>query len=152
MEGDIASFFVKDLGWALASKMSRPSQALKEVNTSQAFTVGRKKTNHFCSDQAASRFSEACWYKVLRKYSKNWLRETNIKSYLTPKIDSTLKSSNYDAKPWFLHFIAQKSVCPHRFWEIDPEILQTYLMCPCRAFCQWVFLAFAFFRWKCGIP
>ena len=40
-----ASFFVKDLGLALAPKMCPDqSQAFKEVNNSQAFTVGRKKT------------------------------------------------------------------------------------------------------------
>ena len=37
-------FFVKDLGQALAPKMCPDqSQAFKEVNTSQAFTVGKKK-------------------------------------------------------------------------------------------------------------
>ena len=55
-------------------------------------------------------------------------------SILTPKIEYTLKPSNYDVKPWFLHFTARKSTCPRRFWEIDPEILHTCLMCPCRAF------------------
>ena len=68
------------------------------------------------------------------QYSKNWLRRTTIKSILTPKIESTLKPSNYDAKPWFLPFTAQKSKCPRRFWEIEPEILHSCLMCPCRAF------------------
>ena len=42
-EGDIASFFVKDLGLALAPKMCPDqSQAFKEVNNREAFT-GRKK-------------------------------------------------------------------------------------------------------------
>ena len=42
-KGDIASFFVKDL-MAQAPKMCPDqSQAFKEVNNSQAFTVGRKK-------------------------------------------------------------------------------------------------------------
>ena len=41
-EGDIASFFVKDLGLALAPKMCPDqSQAFKEVNNSNAFTVGQ---------------------------------------------------------------------------------------------------------------
>ena len=58
----------------------------------------------------------------------------------------TLKPSNYVAKPWFLHFTAQKPKCPRRFWEIDPEILHTCLVC--------TFYDFFFFfsRWKCGIP
>ena len=34
----------------------------------------------FFSERAASRCSKACLYKVSRKYSKNWLRRTNIKS------------------------------------------------------------------------
>ena len=45
-EGDVlvASFFVKDLGLALAPKMCPDqSQAFKEVSKSQAFTVAEKK-------------------------------------------------------------------------------------------------------------
>ena len=39
-EGDIASFFVKDLGLALASKMCLDqSQTLIEVNNREAFNV-----------------------------------------------------------------------------------------------------------------
>ena len=72
-EGDIASFFVK----SLAPKMCPDqSQAFKEANNSQAFTVG-----------AAGRCSKACLYKVSRNYSKNWLRRANIKSNLTPEIE-----------------------------------------------------------------
>ena len=94
-EGGITTFFVKDLGLALAPKM-RPdqSQTFKEVNNSPAFTVGRKKKR-----PAASRCSKACFHEVSRKYSKNRLRRTNIKPNLTPEIEFTLKSSNYDAKP-----------------------------------------------------
>ena len=41
-------FFIKGLGLALASKTCPDqSQAFKEVNSSQAFTVGRKKITHF---------------------------------------------------------------------------------------------------------
>ena len=40
-EGDIATFFVKDLGLALAQiTCPNQSQAFKEVNNSQAFAVG----------------------------------------------------------------------------------------------------------------
>ena len=45
VEGDIlvASFFVKDLGLALAPKMCPDqSQAFKEVNNCQALTVGQE--------------------------------------------------------------------------------------------------------------
>ena len=77
-EDDIASFFVKDLGPALAPKMCPDqSRAFKEVNNSQAFTVGRKKKvpfffdDLFFSGRASSRYSKACLYKVSREYSKN---------------------------------------------------------------------------------
>ena len=50
-EGDTASFFVKDLGLALAPKMCPDqSQAFKEVNNSRAFTVGRKKNIFFLDE------------------------------------------------------------------------------------------------------
>ena len=100
---------------------------------------------HFFSGLAASRCSKACSHKLSRKYSKNWLRRTNIESNLSFRIEYTLKPSNYDAKPWFLHFAAQKSKCPHRFWEIDP-ILHNCLMCPCRAFHE----CFSFFAENVG--
>ena len=42
-EGDIASFFVKDLGLALAPKMCPDlSKAFKEVNNSQAYRRKKK--------------------------------------------------------------------------------------------------------------
>ena len=48
MEGDIASFFVDDLGLALAPKMCPDqSQAFKLVNNSKASAVGRKTMTHF---------------------------------------------------------------------------------------------------------
>ena len=78
-EGDIASFFVKDLGLALAPEMCPDqSQAFKEVNHSQTFTVRRKLITTF-SEREASRCSKACFYKVSCKYSKNWRRRTNIR-------------------------------------------------------------------------
>ena len=144
-------FFVKDPGLALAPKMCPDqSQTFKEVNNSQAFTVGRKKNVPLFSERAASRCSKAWLYRVSRKYSKNWLRRTSIRSNWTPKIDHTLQPRNYDAKPWFLHFTAQKSKCPRRFWEIDLGKLHT---CPSRALDECFFFVFVFvFRWKCGIP
>ena len=122
------------------------SQAFEEVNNSQAFTVGRKTNDPFLSGRAASRCSKACLYKVSRKYSKNWLRRTNIKSNLTPEIECTLKPSNYEAKPWLPHFTAQKSKCPRRFREMDPEILRTCSMCPCQAFYE-CFFSFSLEIW-----
>ena len=53
-EGDIAIFFVKDLGLALAPKMCLDqSQTFKEVNNSQAFIYRRKekKWHLFCQDE-----------------------------------------------------------------------------------------------------
>ena len=35
--------------------------------------------------------------------------------------------------------------CPRRFWEVDPEILHTCLVCPCRAFNECIFLFSVFF-------
>ena len=87
-----------------------------------------------------------------RHQSKNWLRGTNIKSNLTPRVECTLKPSNYDAKPWLLHFAARKSKCPRCFWEIDPEILHTRLMCPCRAFTKGIFLFFFVFSLEIEDP
>ena len=55
---------------ASSENVPRP-QAFKEVNNSQAFTVGRKTMTQFFSGRAASRCSKACLYKVSRKYSKN---------------------------------------------------------------------------------
>ena len=46
------------------------------------------------------------------------VRRTNNYN-LTPKIEDTLRSSNYDAKPWYLHIPARKSQSPRCFWEID---------------------------------
>ena len=69
--------------------------------------------------------------------------------YLTPKIEYTLKPSNYDAKPWLLPFTAQKSKFPRRFWEKDPEILHTYLCAHAEPFAR---VCVSFHGWKCGIP
>ena len=129
------------------------SQAFREVNNRtivRQLPYEEKKWPIFSSGRAASRCSKACLYKVSIKYSKNWLRWTNIKTNLTPEIEYKLKPSSYDAKPWFLHFTAQKSKCPRRFWEIDPEFLRVCLMCPCRAFYEWVFLFLFFFVGNLG--
>ena len=80
---------------ASAENASRPVTDLQRGQILiEAFTVGRKKMTHFFSGPAASRCSKACLHKVSRKNSKNWLRRTNIKSSLTPKIENILKSSN----------------------------------------------------------
>ena len=51
-EGGIASFFGKVLGLVLAPKMCpHQSQGFKEVNISQAFTVGRRKNAIFFLDE-----------------------------------------------------------------------------------------------------
>ena len=97
-EGGIASFFVKDLGLVLAPKMCPDqSQVFTEVNISQAFPWEENFNFPFLFYKwAASRCSKACFYKVSRKYSKNWLRKANIRSFLALKIESTLI---YDTKP-----------------------------------------------------
>ena len=67
-DGDVTSFFVDDLGLALAPNMCPDqSQAFEEVTTCQAFTTGRKKApilfmneplpgapRHFCTTFSAS--------------------------------------------------------------------------------------------------
>ena len=58
--GGHSQFFVKDLGLALAPKMCpEQSQAFEKVNSSQAFTAGRKKNVLLFSGRAASRYSKA---------------------------------------------------------------------------------------------
>ena len=70
-----SQFFVKDLGLELAPKMCPDeSQSFKEFKNSQAFTVGSKKMTLVFLGWAVFRCSKACLHKVLRKYSKSWLR------------------------------------------------------------------------------
>ena len=50
---------------------------------------------------------------------------------------------------WFKHKkpkSLQSSMPTRRFWEIDPEILHTCLICPCQACYEWGFRFFVFFR------
>ena len=47
-------------------------------------------------------------FQVFIKYSKNWLSRTNLQSFLTPKVDSRLKPSNYVATPSYLHVYRTK--------------------------------------------
>ena len=56
-----------------------------------------------------------------------------LKSHLTPKIESTLKGSKYDSKPWVLHGTGQKRTNVHAVLERYSEFLHTCLMCPCRS-------------------
>ena len=95
MKGDdIASFFVKDLGLALAPKMCPDqSQALKDVNSCQAFTVGNMYIYIFWT----SRFQ--LLQGMLVQSLAQIFEELNIILKLTPEIEHTLKASNYDAKP-----------------------------------------------------
>ena len=66
--GFLASFPVNDIGLVLAPETCPDqSQAFKEVNNSQAFTVGRKKATDFLSERAASRCAKACLFKCWRK-------------------------------------------------------------------------------------
>ena len=139
-------FFVEDLRLALTLKMcSDQSHAFKEVSNCQGFTVGRKKITPFFSERAASRCSLR---HVCTKFRANIRRTDCIgpKSFLTPEFEHALKPSNYDAKPWFLHFIAQNSKCPRRFGEINPEILHTFLCVPAEPITnEWGVLFLAFF-------
>ena len=62
----------------------------------------------------------------------------------------TLKPSNYNAKPLFLHLTAQKFKCPRRFRELDPLTLHTCLTFSCRTFYEWGFCFFFFFAENVG--
>ena len=77
-------------------------------------------------------------------------RRSNLKSYLTPKVESSLKPSNHDTNQFFFtltasmgydpqktewiidHRTAQRSKCPSRFLEIDPEMWHTRFACPAK--------------------
>ena len=104
----------------------------------------------FFSGLVVSRCSKACLYKVSRKKSKNWLRRTNFKPNLTPKIEYIRKPGNYNAKPWFSHLTAQNSKCPRRFRELDTLTLHTCLTFSCRTFYHWGFCFFFFFAENVG--
>ena len=73
---------------------------------------------YFSSEETDCRYSKACLQKTSCKYSKIWLLKANIKSYLTPEVDPTLKPSNwYVTTVRKLHmFSGQKSKCPRRFF------------------------------------
>ena len=130
-EGDTARFFLQNIRGTgaiyNAENMSRPTTSLeRSINVArEMLAFGRKKRLLF-SGRAASKCSKACLYKASRKYSKNWLRRISIKSKLAPEIEYTPKPSNYVDNPWPLHFTAQKSKCPRRFWEIGPEFLHVF--------------------------
>ena len=99
-EVDLTSFFVKEPGLTLALKMCpNHSQAFEEVNNSQAFTVGKTKITLFFSDEPLPGAPRHACTKFRASIRGTDCVRTNIKSYLTPKIEYTLKPSNYDAKP-----------------------------------------------------
>ena len=52
---------------------------------------------------------------------------------------------------WFKHKTPNsfRRQCPRRFWELDPELLHTCLMCPCRAFNECFFFRFFVFFTRC---
>ena len=92
--GSHSQFFVKDPGLAQAPKICptnhRPSKRSIIV---RRLPQEEKKWPSFY-ERAASTCCKACLHKVSRKYSKNWLRRTHIKSYPKPKIEYTLKPKN----------------------------------------------------------
>ena len=76
-------------------------QAFKEVNNRQAFTVGRKKNDpfFFLDKPLAGAPRHVCTKFRANIRTTDCVYRTNIESNLTPKIEYTLKPSNYDAKP-----------------------------------------------------
>ena len=80
----------------------------------------------FFAGPAAPRCSKACLCKVSRKYSKDSVGP--ISSQMSRlKSNILLKQTSFDAKPCTSPY-ENPSVR-----ELDPDILQTCLMCPCRA-------------------
>ena len=143
-------FFVKDRGLALAPRMCpRPITDLQTGQILIGIYCRKKKWAIFFSGPAASRCSKACLYKISRKNSKNWMRRSNNESNFTPKIEYILKTSNYNAKPWFLYLTTQKKR-PRRFWELDPEIFAHVFNVTLPSLIQMFF--FFFLRRKCGFP
>ena len=147
-------FFVKDLlilrsrSGASSENVSRPITDLQTGQISIGIYCRKKNDDPFFFWASRFQVLQGMFVQSFARKIEE-LRRTNIKSNLTPKLEYVLKPSNYRANPWFLHLTAQKSKCPRRFWELDPAILHTYLMCPCRGFYECVFLLF--FRRKCGV-
>ena len=99
-EDDIANFFVKDLGPALAPKMCpEQSQAFKEVNNSQPFTVGFFD-DPFLLDKPLPGISRHACTKFRANIRRTDCVAPIVCKILSPEIEYTLKPSN-DAKPWF---------------------------------------------------
>ena len=75
-----ATFFVEDLGLALAPKMCPDqSQAFKEVNNSQAFAIGRKKKKCFLNEPLPGAPKHVL-HKILKNVSceyDRWVVETH---------------------------------------------------------------------------
>ena len=119
------SFFVEDLGLALTLKMCPDqSQAFKEaIKHSQAFTMGRKKHDpFFLDDPLPGAPRHVCTkFRANIGISDLCIVVPNLETNLTRRIEYILKPSNYDAKPWFLHFTTQRSKFPRRFREIWPH-------------------------------
>ena len=143
----VASFFCEEpRTGARAEDVSRDqSLAFKERSiycNSQASTVGRRKKKKHTSffERAASRFSKAYLYKLQRKYSKNWLRTPNIKSYLTPKRDPKETISIYAATAQAAHGFRANAKMPTTFWRwslsVSTHVFYAFLPSPWRTkFC-----------------
>ena len=145
----VARLFFKGLGLALASKMCPDqSQAFKEVNNSQAFTVGRKIFHPFCFlnellPGAPRRISTKSSASIRRTECVGLIFSHTPKSNIHWNQVITMRSRD------FCTFNALQSKCPRRFWEMDPEVLHACLMCPCQALYECFFFLP---RWKRGIP
>ena len=127
------------------------SQAFKEVNNSQAFTVGLCFysfffwTSRFHVHQGVFAQSFAHVFEKLTAYNR-----TTIQSHLTPKIESPLKPSNYVAKPWFLHVYRAKIQMSTPFFMYTLKFCAC-LMCPCRVLCE-CFFFFSLEMWDPSRP
>ena len=95
----------------------------KKVNNSQASSVGRKKRPFLFW---TSRF------QVLQDIFVHFFR-ANIRrtdSDWTDWVEPILTHIQHPKSNTWYTRRRTKSKCPRRFWEMDPEKLHTYLMCP----------------------
>ena len=89
-------FGAYDRTGASGENVSPQTTGLQKVQEWPGVSVGKLHLfTFYFAERADCRYSKSCLQNVSRKYSKIWLRRNSIKAYLTPKVDSTLKLSNY---------------------------------------------------------
>lgn len=127
-EVDTAVLHIGSKGWWYSGQnVSRPTT----VSNREVFP--QEKNIFLFFKQSGSRYTTACLYNFSRNTPSIW--PAYVPYYPKKhreKNDSTLKPSNSEAMPNFCTFSAQKSKCPRRFLEIDPETLHPCYSSPSR--------------------